>query len=256
MNKKVNIPPIFYILTVIFAILLPLLNHLFLGYFAISESIASEESFNLLQNIVIPFISTITLFLLYGTIIFTVTAYGTVKSLPFLLLSTVSLVIPYAATFYLNSRINGYNIKDLYYAYSDMGYTAYIFTNIVINIITLLSVFAISLIVANVYIKKYGYNKDITGNCKKLFSSSDPLLVSLIISTVVAFIPEFINDVVTTANDLIEVGLPENANEVLYLAEPYISIIIYAVCGFFTMRVISLFYGIIHNNSLKKSGTA
>jgi len=76
----------------------------------------------------------------------------------------------------------------------------------------------------------------------KIISLKIPVLRALFIMTIVIFVYNFIFNTVETAILIAENGLPGNLTELMYLAEPYLSFIVYAVAGYLTMTAVSVFW--------------
>jgi hypothetical protein len=76
----------------------------------------------------------------------------------------------------------------------------------------------------------------------KVISKTNPVLRVLLAMTIVIFAYNFIFQTVETVMLIAENGLPGNSTEVIYLLEPYLSFIIYAVAGYLTMVAISAFW--------------
>ena len=76
----------------------------------------------------------------------------------------------------------------------------------------------------------------------KIISLRNPVLSILFIMTVVIFVYNFIFNTVETVLLISDYGFPGNSTEVMYLIEPYLSFIIYAVAGYLTMVAISAYW--------------
>ena len=76
----------------------------------------------------------------------------------------------------------------------------------------------------------------------KIISFKNPMLRTLALMTIVIFAYNFIFSTVETVMLITDVGFPVNLTEVIFLVEPFISFVIYAVAGYLTMAAISVFW--------------
>ena len=122
----------------------------------------------------------------------------------------------------------------------------FIILPIIIDIVVLILI----ILICKSTVKQYKISKPIQLSAdKKLFSLKHPLLRSIFFSVLIIFGVGFINNMLETILLFADYGFPSNMTEFLFISEPYINLIIYAVVGYFTILVLSV---LLNKSELKE----
>ncbi len=228
------------VVMLVLAFIVHFLNHGLLGYCSLIIAGNGKYSFTLLghgtelyavlQQTVIPFLNAVTMFAVYGTLCFSVMRFGPLRSLPHIFLCVISVSFPVVFSLLALSRAEKIPFRELIAEYSEAGYLRYLGINILLGAAAAAAVCAVTVTLYFIFRRRgYADVELVTGY---------PMSRCLIYLVLAALIFTLISDIQETAFDIGNAGAPENGAEFFYLAEPYISLVIFAVAGYFTMRIV------------------
>ncbi|MBE6632604.1 MAG: hypothetical protein E7623_07920 [Ruminococcaceae bacterium] len=226
-GEKKRFPISIIPIAMIFSVLIPVLTHFLFSYLSYFAS-GTAEMF--LDKVLIPVLNLVYLFGIYGVTLWVSLKFSFIKALPFYLFGALGFFIAPASNVFLAGVLGGYSISGAYETYLAMGYIRFLLVNYAINAATLLAVELIAVLLSR-YFEKKG---TVSAFPKKVFSLKDPLLLIFFISVILAVLPSFTGYVIDTVSAVTAVGPPANLTEFMYLAEPYISVLLYLICGYFS----------------------
>lgn len=130
-------------------------------------------------------------------------------------------------------------VSDFIFAMNLISFTVFLILALAGDIL----IFITTLFVCNNTVRRYKITQSEKLSLNgKFISLKAPVLKTIFIMTIVIFAFNFISNTVETVLLIVDYGFPSNTTEILYLLEPYFSYIIYAVAGYLTMLVTSLFW--------------
>lgn len=207
---------------------LPLFNNVLLA--SIHNVIYGDimyKTFADVLEITISILSMVTFYLSLGMLINTLLRKNLPRNPSFLIiiLYIISIIIVY--------------ISDFIFAKNLIAFTIFLILALAGDILIFIS----TLFVCNKTVRRYKITRpeklSLNG---KLISLKIPVLKTIFIMTIVIFAFNFVSNTVETIILITDYGFPSNTTEILYLLEPYLSFIIYAVAGYLTMLVTSVFW--------------
>jgi hypothetical protein len=207
---------------------LPILTNVILTL--IYNKIYGDIMYKTIADILEVSISILKTFTLYVTLAILINALLRKRmrrspTVPIILLYIISVFITYLADFILTTNTYAYIVYLLFAVLGDAV------------------IYFAALFICKKTVRKYQLTRPSQLSAKgKIISFANPMLRTLALMTIVIFGYNFIFSTIETVILITDVGFPINSTEVMFLIEPYISFIIYAVAGYLTMVAISVFW--------------
>jgi hypothetical protein len=226
-NKNKALKKHLTLLSVIFAIAIPLINNF--GLSLVMSNVYGDIMYTGLSDFLSAFISVLSaldLFAVFAVLVISLVRFGSKNSRDVITLCFVRIVIIYASYILIGAIVTENFANTLANNYE------YFLVNAVIDVMLLVGAIILCLFLRSKYL--FEENTDIT--VRKLFDKHNPLLNVILWTTVLISAFMLSNCIINTVSDIVTYGANDlSVNEVVYLVTPYAAWAVKTAACYFVM---------------------